>query len=115
MDIITRITDLLNDKNLLGADLCRYLEINHAVLTNWKARGTPPPLKYILPICEFLEISPEYLLTGDTTKKVFDKPRVLDDLEEKFLNEFSSLTDLQKGIILGRIEAFNAPQQQKSP
>ncbi len=115
MKPIERMFELLEQHKYTATELSKYLDITTSTVGSWKIRKSPIPDKYILPICEFLEISPEYLLTGDTTKKVFDKPRVLDDLEEKFLNEFSSLTDLQKGIILGRIEAFNAPQQQKSP
>ena len=46
------------------ADLCRYLEINTSTMTNWKNRNTDPPVKYIVPICEFFGISYEFLLTG---------------------------------------------------
>lgn len=62
--IIQRILSLLEEKSLKMVDLCRFLEINTSTMTNWKNRGTDPPAKYIFPICEFLNISCEYLLTG---------------------------------------------------
>lgn len=62
--IIQRILALLEEKSLKMVDLCRFLEINTSTMTNWKNRGTDPPAKYIFPICEFLNISCEYLLTG---------------------------------------------------
>lgn len=65
--IIQRILSLLDKKSLKMVDLCRYLEINTSTMTNWKNRGTDPPARYIVPICEFLGISYEYLLTGKET------------------------------------------------
>lgn len=78
--ITQRILSLLESKALKMADLCRYLGINTSTMTNWKNRGTDPPAKYIAPICEFLEVDCEFLLTGKhITKK---KPQVsADDIE----------------------------------
>lgn len=66
--IIKRILELLESKNLKMADLCRYLDINTSTMTNWKNRNTDPPAKFIFPICEFLGVSCEYVLTG--TEKI---------------------------------------------
>jgi transcriptional regulator with XRE-family HTH domain len=63
--ITQRILYLLEKKSLKPADLCRYLDINTSTMTNWKQRNTDPPAKYIAPICEFLNVSCEYLLTGN--------------------------------------------------
>lgn len=63
--IIQRILYLLEEKSLKAADLCRYLDISTSTMTNWKKRGTDPPAKMIVPICEFLGVSCEYLLTGE--------------------------------------------------
>lgn len=62
--IIKRVLSLLDEKSLKMADLCRYLGINTSTMANWKNRETDPPAKYIIPICEFLNVSCEFLLTG---------------------------------------------------
>lgn len=61
-------------------DLCRYLGINTSTMTNWKNRGTDPPAKYITPICEFLDVDCEFLLTG---KHITEKKTQIsaDDIE----------------------------------
>lgn len=62
--IIQRILSLLDEKSLKMVDLCRYLGVNTSTMTNWKKRETDPPAKYIVPICEFLDVDCELLLTG---------------------------------------------------
>lgn len=69
--IIQRILQLLEEKNIKMVDLCRYLGINTSTMTNWKNRSTDPPAKYIFPICEFLHVSCEYILTGAEKKNAF--------------------------------------------
>lgn len=68
--IINRILCLLEEKHLKAVDLCRYIGINTSTMTNWKNRGTDPPAKLIHPICEFLGVSCEYLLTGQQEAKL---------------------------------------------
>ncbi len=64
MTICERFFHLLDEKNLRAADLCKILNIGTSVTTGWKNRNTDPPAKYIMQICEFLDVTPEYLLTG---------------------------------------------------
>lgn len=73
--IIQRILRLLDEKSLKMADLCRHLGINTSTMTNWKKRNTDPPAKYIIPICEFLNVDCEFLLSGQQKKnsEIFSK------------------------------------------
>lgn len=71
--IIKRILELLESRNLKMSDLCRYLDINTSTMTNWKNRNTDPPAKFIIPICEFLGVSCEYVLTGTERISTYSK------------------------------------------
>ncbi len=64
MSIINNILKLLEEKGRNQKDLCAYLGIGTSTMSTWKKRNSDPPAKYIILICEFLEVSPEYLLTG---------------------------------------------------
>lgn len=64
MEIINRILELLHQNHLTQTDICKHLGIKTNVFTTWKTRGTDPPTKYIIQICDFLNVTPEYLLTG---------------------------------------------------
>ena len=60
-------------------------------------RHTDPPASLIAPICEFLGVSCEYLLTGS------EKEEKVDENEIVLLGYFRKLNDQQKRDILGAI------------
>ncbi len=64
MSIIERIVQIMDVKDLSQTDLCKYLNIRDSTFSTWKARKTDPPAKYILLICKFLNVSPEYLINA---------------------------------------------------
>ncbi len=101
MFIINNLLSLLEEKGLKQADLCEAIGISSSTMTNWKNRGTDPPAKHIVSICEFLDISPYLLLTG----KEKSSPTVeLTADERELLDIYNRLSDKSKGIILGRAE-----------
>lgn len=67
MTISERIFQTIEEKRLKTSELAKRLEISQSVITNWKKRKTTPPMEYTLVICEFLNVSIEYLITGKET------------------------------------------------
>lgn len=62
MSIIERIVQIIDEKHLNQNELCKKLNIRNSTFSTWKTRNTDPPAKYILLICEFLNVSVDYLL-----------------------------------------------------
>lgn len=69
-------------------------------MTNWKNRNTDPPSKYIIPICEFLDVTPYYLLTGE------EKSPSLPDDELELLKYYKELPDREQQRLIGRASAL---------
>lgn len=69
-------------------------------MTNWKNRGTDPPAKYIIPICEFLDITPYLLLTN---KESSSKNELSKD-EQEMLDIYKGLSTMSKGRLRERAE-----------
>lgn len=100
MSLINNILDILKDKHQKQSELCTYLGINTSTMTNWKNRDTDPPAKYIIPICEFLNISPYYLLTGK------EKSPSLPDDEQELLSYYNNLPEWEQQRLIGRAAAL---------
>lgn len=90
----------MKSKNKKQSDLCAYLDLNASTVTNWKLRNTDPPAKYIIPICEFLEVTPYYLLTGK------EKEFTLPGDEKELLECYKKLPEREKQRLIGRVSAL---------
>lgn len=62
---------LLAEKNLKAADVCRATGIKSPVFSEWKKGKSKPNTEKMLKIANFLGVSVEYLMTGkeESTKK----------------------------------------------
>lgn len=97
MTISERVFSLLASREgKSAAGLCKVLGLNASVTTNWKQRNTDPPAKYIIPICEYLEVSPHFLLTGTESQ---DSSRQPAPDESLLLRRYRSLDDEGKEIV----------------
>lgn len=109
MDIINRILDILSDKGLKQADLCNYVGIKYNVFTTWKTRGTEPPTKFLIQICDFLGVSPYYLLTGEENNSSYE----LSEDEQALLRVFKQLPENHRIMVLERANTlFDLDKQQ---
>lgn len=71
MSIIERIVQIMDTKHLNQSELCKILNIQNSTFSTWKTRKTDPPAKYLILICEFLDVSVDYLLgRTDEPKKI---------------------------------------------
>ena len=100
LSLINTILDIMKSKNKKQSALCAYLDLNASTVTNWKLRNTDPPAKYIIPICEFLEVSPYYLLTGR------EKEDLLPGDERELLDCYRKLPEREKQRLIGRASAL---------
>ena len=104
MFIINNLLSLLEKKGLKQADLCEAIGISSSTMTNWKNRGTDPPAKHIIPICEFLNISPYYLLTGEEKELSRNNINCNNAIEKEALNLFKQLPEHEQLKLIGRME-----------
>ncbi len=113
MTISQRIFFLLHEKHLSQKDLAQYAGLSPAAISGWKTKNTSPSADKLVKICEFLDVSLSYLLTGSdtpvsTSECIMDKstPYQADmtKYETELLRMFRLLPELEKGRFLGVLE-----------
>lgn len=103
MNINQRVQELIYNSNVSQKALSSAISVPTSTLNNWIKLGRSIPSEYIIPICEFFDISTDYLLTGkeDTSSNI-----KLDNNEQRLLKMYSLLSDIEKGEILGELKAM---------
>nr|DAZ26002.1 MAG TPA: CI repressor [Caudoviricetes sp.] len=76
--------------------LCAYLGIGTNVIANWKKSNTIPPAKYLVNISEFLDISTDYLLTGQECSTYS-----ISDNEQQLIKMYRQLSPETRGQVYG--------------
>lgn len=111
MSIIERITQIMDTKNLNQSDLCKILGIKDSTFSTWKTRGTDPPAKYILLICEYLGVSVDYLLGRTNTPSSVQPLNSQDQITTEMLKAFEKLSFKDKIAVLNyTLNIENPPQ-----
>jgi len=68
MQITQRIFELLKKQNKKQSELAEYIGISRAAISDWKGKGTTPTAEYLVKICEFFDVTLDYLLKGDLSE-----------------------------------------------
>lgn len=84
MRIGERVLRLADEKGVKKTDLAQKLGVGKSTVTGWEQPNRNPSSDLIVPICEILEVSEHYLLTGEDNGYVYDeKVKALIDVIEK--------------------------------
>ena len=87
MSIIERIYDTLSQKGKKSAELARFIDVSTSQMSAWKTRNTDPPAKFIPNICEFLDVSMEFILTGKEKEPPEEGQLVLHDAQNAVVTD----------------------------
>lgn len=85
-DIGMRIINILKEQGKTQKELAKAIGTGTSTVSNWKA-GKDPSSEFIVPICGFLNVSCEYLLTGQESPS----GTVLSDDELEIIGAYRSM------------------------
>lgn len=69
-EINQRVRDTLDGKGLTDAALCKNIKVAKSTFSNWMTKDRSIPAEKIVPICEFLGVSLDYLLKGQEAENL---------------------------------------------
>ena len=105
--IVERILDVLKERGKTKTELANMLNASPSLITKWQNSGYMPPVESIVDICKFLNVSVEYILTGNgsniNTTEIMN-PDLSKD-ENELVMYYRKLSIPQKGKLLGEIKA----------
>lgn len=101
MTIGNRVLSILKEKGLKQKDLAEFIGTGTSTVNGWKEANRNPSAELILPICEFLDVSTEFLLTGTNA----DQSRhELSANDEELLDLFRQLPERNQVKLIGYVE-----------
>jgi transcriptional regulator with XRE-family HTH domain len=102
-DFLKRVLEELDFLNASKADLARFLNVRKSTVYSWFERDTIPAADTALKIADFLNVSLEYLVTGE--KDESKKSRIeLSDFEKNLLKESADLLPEDKVELMAYID-----------
>lgn len=107
---------LLQEKGITAYQVCRDLNIAQSTISNWKARRNVIGSEMALKIAAYLDVSVDYLLTGDKKKRYYENDETVRKAQEAYTKnrslfdaiEGSKPEDIQMAVdLLERLKATN--------
>lgn len=101
-DFLKRVLEELDFLNASKADIARFLNVRKSTVYSWFERDTIPAADTALKIADFLNVSLEYLVTGEKDESQKSKTE-LSDFEKNLLKESADLLPEDKVELLAYI------------
>ena len=98
--VVERILSLIEAQKVNDRDLENYIGVGRGMVSHWRYDGSTSYLRYIIPICKYLNTSPNYIFYG--TEQVED-PVELTPVEKEIIKTYRKLSSnwqsyVHKGI-----------------
>lgn len=100
-----RLRDLKEDMDLKQSNVAKIISVSENQYGRYERGENDIPLEKALILADFYNVSIDYIAGRTNDKKGFNKSD-LPPSEVDLLKKFRTLTEKQRGIIIGRIEAF---------
>lgn len=109
--IYQRIRDLREDSDLTQEKIAKDLQMHKSQYQRYENANDNSFFEAMIKIANYHNVSLDYIAGRTNDKKGFNKSD-LPDTEVDLLKKFRSLSEKQKGIILGRIEAMTEENEE---
>jgi transcriptional regulator with XRE-family HTH domain len=96
---------LLDEKKLKNADVSRATGISNMTLSDWKRGVSQPKMDKMQKIADYLEVSVDYLMTGEEKENKIPIFEYSSDIME-LIKLYSQLNKEQKDAILNMMRSF---------
>lgn len=112
MTISDRIFELLDEKGMTQKDFSNATNIPQSTISDWRKKSTNPSSDKIMIICNVLEVSPYYLLSGvevsGSREDKLDYMMISKDSEDALMLEmFHNLDYKSRQRMLGYMQALD--------
>ena len=71
MEIGNRIQELRKKKNISQEELANVMNVSRQAVSKWESNLSVPDIEKIIDLCEYFQVSADYLLMGKEKSKKF--------------------------------------------
>jgi len=103
--------ELMKQKKVSQKKLAEALNTTQSTIQGWKERGTVPNIEQMPVICDLLDISWEYLVTGEESDEYYTAE------EKSLVEQFRATDDTGKKRIMEYVQDMRRlhPEQEREP
>lgn len=104
MKINEFLKNILRESKHTQRQLSEFIGVPTSTVNNWLKLNRSIPAECIIPICEFLNVSPCYLLTGEDNSSKDTEISFTNEIEKEALCLFKKLPEREQLKLIGRME-----------